>query len=265
MTHDKNQLVAALLLPLIFLAACSNSPSTSSKVINENPEVMKADSIINESILKGAYTTLASAEAQFVFRKYSIGYKQTNGEFVYTRVFKNKAEETILDSLTNSNFSRTINGAAVNLSEKEKNSYGNSVNSVIYFAFLPYRLNDEAVTKLYLGEETIKDKTYHKIKVDFSEEGGGDDFDDEFLYWFSKDSLKLDYFAYTYANSDTGIRFREAYNRRAVSGIDIQDYNNYKADITIDFLTIGTLFEKGELELLSKIELEDVVINPTRK
>ena len=71
----------------------------------------------------------------------------------------------------------------------------NSVNSVHYFSVLPFGLNDKAVSKKLLSDITIKGVDYYTIQVTFSEDGGGDDFDDVFLYWVQKESFKLNYLA----------------------------------------------------------------------
>jgi len=55
------------------------------------------------------------------------------------------------------------------------------------------------------------------------------------------------------------MRFRAAYNERTVNGIRFVDYKNYKPNITdVTLYDLDTLYESEELELLSKIELENV-------
>jgi hypothetical protein len=70
------------------------------------------------------------------------------------------------------------------------------LNSVIYFATLPYKLQDASVTKTFVEEATIKGKRYDLIKVTFGQDGGKD-FDDEYMYWINKDTPS-DYLAYSY-------------------------------------------------------------------
>ncbi|MEQ8812483.1 MAG: DUF6503 family protein, partial [Imperialibacter sp.] len=91
----------------------------------------------------------------------------------------------------------------------------------------------------------------------FQQEGGGKDFEDVFIYWFDKDSYQLDYLAYYYNTDETGIRFREAYNRQTVDGILFQDYINYAPiDSTITVHQTDDQLEKGLLKELSRIENE---------
>ena len=115
------------------------------------------------------------------------------------------------------------------LKDSIANVYANSVNSVHYFANLPYGLNDPAVNKEFLGEVAIKDKEYYKIKVTFDQKGGGKDYEDIYLYWFNKETFKPDYLAYKFYVDGGGIRFRVAYNERYLGGIRFVDYENYEA------------------------------------
>jgi len=55
-----------------------------------------------------------------------------------------------------------------------------------------------------------------------------------------------------------GVRFRSAYNRRVIDGIIFQDFINYKAKIGTPLFDLPSLYEKGELEELSRIETKDI-------
>ena len=58
------------------------------------------------------------------------------------------------------------------------------------------------------------------------------------------------------------MRFREAYNERFIEGIRFVDYNNYKSsDGLMALIDLGKIFEKNKLNLLSKIELKNIVVN----
>ena len=71
--------------------------------------------------------------------------------------------------------------------------YISSVNSVHYFAHLPYGLNDKAVNKKLVGDAEINGMPYYQLKVTFSQNGGGTDHHDEFLYWIHKENFTIDY------------------------------------------------------------------------
>ena len=140
--------------------------------------------------------------------------------------------------------------------------YSNSVNSVHYFAMLPYGLNDPAVNKKFIGETNINGKDYFKVEVTFKKEGGGKDYEDVFLYWFNKESYKLEYLAYSYITDGGGMRFRESYNERFVNGLRFLDYRNYKPESKdVSLVDLDSLFEAKQLKLLSKIELKNIEVN----
>jgi hypothetical protein len=57
------------------------------------------------------------------------------------------------------------------------------------------------------------------------------------------------------------MRFREAYNERFVNGIRFVDYNNYKPlNTEMTIFETDSLFESGNLKLLSKIELKNIKV-----
>ncbi|MEO1096313.1 MAG: DUF6503 family protein [Bacteroidota bacterium] len=219
-----------------------------------------ANKIVNEAILQAGGDLFENTEIEFVFRDREYGYKKVGGNFEYVRIFKDSTN-VVRDVLANTGFTRQIDGITTEVADTMATKYSNSVNSVVYFALLPYGLNDQAVNKIYVGQSTIKDEVYHKIKVTFNQEGGGEDFQDVFIYWVGEDDHKVDYLAYSYETDGGGIRFREAYNERVINGVRFVDYVNYKPKDIQDLEVLDQEFEKGNLEELSKIELTDIKVN----
>ena len=221
--------------------------------------------VIDSSLSVSKLHLLQKAKASFVFRDRTYGYSMNEGVFEYTRFQTDSAGNEILDVLTNDGLVRYWNNRPVELDEKKTNAYSNSVNSVVYFAFLPYRLNDPAVRKEYVGTAKIRDRNYHKIKVTFNEDRGGEDFQDVFYYWFHETQYTMDYMAYEYFTDGGGLRFRVATNVREVAGVIVQDYINYepKKDAIVTIDKIDESFNRNELEILSEIRLEDISIQLT--
>ncbi len=217
-----------------------------------------AQQVVDKSIDYSNLNKLSTSIISFDFRKNHYQAKRDNGNYKFVR-FVDKDSIKFKDILSNNGFQRFVNDSLIELSDKDQGRYGNSVNSVHYFSILPLGLNDNAVFKKLLGEVTIKGKEYFKIQVTFSEEGGGDDFDDVFIYWFAKDNFQLDYLAYKYHTNKGGIRFRDVKNENFVNDIRFVDYNNYKPlNKEIDFYTIDKLYEEGKLEKISEIVLENI-------
>ncbi|MBO3700306.1 hypothetical protein J4E76_17690 [Fabibacter sp. E12] len=241
----------------MFFISCSPKQKEST---TEEPR-SKVQEVIDKSIDFHQMGGLGNAEFSLTFRDIDYTYVNNNGMYEYTRTQIDSLGATVLDRMDNDTLIRYTNGAATDVIDEKRAAYTRSVNSVIYFFRLPFGLNDPAVNKTYLGETEIKGKTYHEIKVTFEQEGGGEDFDDVFLYWFDTEDYSMDYLAYLYHTDGGGMRFREAINARRVNGMLIQDYINLKPeDESIDIMTIDELYNDGKLIELSKIINENVVI-----
>lgn len=225
-------------------------------------EIVDADDIIRKSIEISGGNKIGTSVIEFDFRDAHYKAKRDDGKYEFIR-FSKDSVNSILDYLTNSGFKRTINDSLVTVADSMASKYSASVNSVHYFSVLPYGLDGKAVHKRYLNAIEIKGKPYHKIEVTFSQDGGGEDFEDVFIYWIHTETNKVDYLAYSYKEDDgKGLRFREAYNERYINGIRFVDYNNYKPKgSNFDLENLDQLFIEKKLELLSKIELENVTVN----
>lgn len=227
-------------------------------------EKRSAVMIVNTALEISGAEMVASYSIDFHFRGRHYHAKRHKGNFLLKRMTVDTNHDSVVDVLSNDGFKQYINDKEnVFLEDSMKAKYAASVNSVHYFSVLPYGLNDNAVIKSRLKDASIKNKRYHTIEVTFKQEGGGEDFEDVFLYWINIDTFKVEYLAYSYAEADGfGVRFREAYNERYVNGIRFVDYNNYKPqDGIVPLSELPRLFETGQLELLSKIELEDITVN----
>lgn len=260
------QLFLGILLFISLIACKSDKKSTSENTITitetstqVTPKTEdKAEKIIQETIQSHGGKLYDSAYYEFVFRGKTYRFKNEENHFLY-EVESTKDGKTIVDVLDNGTFSRFVNDIPVELSEKEKASAIGAINSVIYFATLPHKLNDAAVNKKYVEETTIKGQKYDVIQITFKKEGGGKDFDDEYQYWIHQNTKKVDYLAYNYQVNGGGVRFRSAYNSRIVNGITFQDYINYKAEVGTPLKALPALYEAGKLEEISRIETQNVI------
>jgi len=200
---------------------------------------------------------------EFDFREHHFKITRKGGSFSYERIGKDSTGNTLRDVLTNANFHRERNGQKLALTEKDSSAFANAVNSVVYFALLPYFLQDRAVKKTLLGKSMIKGEPYYKIAVQFDQAGGGKDFQDKYTYWFHQERFTMDYLAYTYETDEGGARFREAYNIRKVEGIHFADYRNFKPRNATDRALehFDRAFENGGLEEISTVELKNVKVH----
>ncbi|MGJ8685153.1 MAG: DUF6503 family protein [Nonlabens sp.] len=224
------------------------------------PAQISAEDIINKSIKAHGADLLENSTMEFNFRNVAYQAVRENGNFEYSRT-RVTDTTTTTDILANDKKERFINQVQQQVPDSLLNRYASSVNSVIYFAQLPYSLDGNAVYKELIGERSIKNQEYYKIKVTFDPDGGGEDHEDEFIYWINQENFLVDYLAYSYCEEDCGYRFRESVNRRTIKGVTVQDYNNYKETVQDPELSqMDVFYMAGDLELLSEIKLEDVRI-----
>ena len=237
---------------LLILTSCQNHKSL----------VLDADQIIDKTILVSGGNIIDASVIAFKFRDKQYKATRKNGLYEFDRRFL-KDSNRYKDVMTNNGFQRFANELPIVVADSMATKYTASVNSVHYFSVLPYGLKGDAVNKKLLGNVKLKNETYFKVEITFNEQGGGEDYEDVFVYWINSESFKVDYLAYSYNESDgLGFRFREAFNERYVEGIRFVDYNNYKPEITdTSVYELDALFESGKLKLVSKIELEDILVN----
>jgi hypothetical protein len=235
------KLVLAI-ISIVLLNSCSNNDSQ--KIIDKAIEVAGGKKYLHSTV-------------EFDFRGRHYVAIRDGGKFSYQRISKNDKDstQTIHDFVSNEGFKREINGVVADLPDSMKVKYTSSVNSVLYFALLPYGLNDASVKKKFLGKSTMDGKDYYKIEITFGQEGGGEDYEDTFNYWINKVDYTIGYIAYSYAEDDgIGYRLRKAYNSSMVNGILFSDYINYAPQGNAKLEDLEELYKKNELKELSRIE-----------
>lgn len=237
---------------LLLLSACSTRDSSPAGGKQD-----QAQGIIDRAIAAHGGERFEDLGIAFDFRDRHYTAVRQGGVYTYTRSFTDSTGQ-VEDRLSNEGLVRKVNGRPVNLPEERKAAFSRSVNSVVYFALLPFGLNDPAVRKQYLGEVTIKQQPYHKVKITFAREGGGKDYEDEFIYWINQKTHVVDYLAYSFLTDGGGQRFRQAYQPQQVAGLRFQQYINYEPAQPAKLEELDKLFEAGQLKELSRIELENI-------
>ena len=241
-------IAAASGLAVAFLSGCAEQPD-------------EARQIVDAAIDYQGGEFLDRTRISFDLRGRHYRVTRDRGRFTYERIYTDSTGNNIHDILNNDGLYRERNGERVELDSAQHRSALVGVNSTVYFALLPYPLQDPAVRTQYLGTAAVGDANYHEIEVTFVPEGGGLDYEDRFVYWIGTDVPVVDYLAYYYFTEGGGSRFRRAVNKRRVGGILFSDYENYAAPRDSNFTDIhvyDALFEQDSLSLVSTIDLENI-------
>jgi hypothetical protein len=202
--------------------------------------------------------------------------RQAHGRFHYRRAFADTVADTttaapgdsvvrrVVEGLTNDGPYRVVGGDTVALDAEARGRVATAVNSVAYFALLPYPLGDPAVQPDYAGRDTVRGVPYDRVRVTFRPEGGGADYHDRFCYWFDARDGSMDYLAYAYDlgpdDPAPGTRFREAIHVRRVDGVRFADYRNYTSDAVAPraICTYPTYLGTDSLRLVSTVALDSI-------
>ena len=221
-----------------------------------------AEALIDDAIAAHGMQALDDAAVSFTFRGEDFTVARDGGAFAYTRSFEDDEGRRVVDTLSNDGLARTVDGEPAEIPEDEQGAALTAVNAVVYFALLPYFLQDPAVQARYLGADTVRTQPYHQVEVTFAAEDGGPDHEDRYIYWFHAEARTMDYLAYYFHTEDGGSRLRIAENPRTVAGIRFQDYGNYEAPhLTEDTIErYGHYVGTDSLQRISDVELRDITV-----
>lgn len=224
----------------------------------QSPKSENAQEIIQKALHQSGFDK-SSFSVDFDFRDYHYTLIRKPSFYSFSRSTIQKDVE-VKDVMTSSKpLQRFIDGKMILLSDSLQRVYSNSLNSVMYFFQLPKPLQDTAAINELVGADVIHGETYWTLKVTFKEEGGGEDFQDEYRYWINQKNYEIDYLAYNYLTDGGGTRFRRAVNKRKIEGIFFQDYVNYKPFQKFEQLdSLPSLFEQEELQQVSLIENKNI-------
>lgn len=163
--------------------------------------------------------------------------------------------------VTNDTVEQWVDGQSVSVAPGETQRLRDWVMQRVYFAFLPFRLDDPSVRKQDLGFEIWGNRRLQKVKITFAA-GSSTDADDEYLFWFEPESGRVAQFAYSFQGSPGGLRFRKAINSRRIGGILFFDQENYGVEgegLRVDQMTPA--FVKT-LRRVSTVRLENIEVRP---
>lgn len=246
-----------ILTAVLLLALAGCTPSNT-------PDPNDPQYIVDQAIAVHGGDVLDKVKLEFDYRGKHFIATRNDGLFIYERIYTDSTGN-IREVLTNDDVFREVNGERVEITEKKRYSIQEINNSVVYFGFLPYFLNDPAVKKKYLGATTINGAPYQEIEITFSAENGGPDYEDRFVFWFHTENHTMDFLAYDFLINDGGTRFREAFNIRTIEGVRIADFKNYKSEVIpkpgAPIEDYEDLIGNEALVLLSEINLENVKIS----
>lgn len=231
---------------ILLLTACSPTPS--------------ALSVIARAIDVHGGAHVKRMKLQFMFRGQAFQAFHDGSDFRYERT-RMVDSIPVIDAIDNNGTYRWMNGVWSPVEDSLRNAVHGSINSVMYFALLPFKLADPAVRADHLGVVEMNGRDHHKIRVRFAKEGGGVDHDDVYVYWFDVETGRLAYLAYEYHVNGGGFRFREVTRYHEDQQVILMDYSNAKPTVPVsDVVDMDALWKAGKLTVVSQVNLERIQI-----
>jgi hypothetical protein len=218
-----------------------------------------AQEVLDKAITRHGFDIENEFEVEFDFRNNHFEANLSAQSYVLKRVSKDD-NQVIEDVISGESLVHKVNNELVRLDSEKMWRTSSDTRSVVYFALLPFSANEGAISKHLMASLKIKGEPYYKVEVTYKNNGGGEDFENVFVYWIHKKHFTVDYLAYSYYVNGGGVRFREAINQREVNGVRFQDYINYTIDKDFPAHELDYAFQTGQLKEISRIVLDDVVV-----
>lgn len=218
-------------------------------------------------------SALNHAEVRFSFRGTPFTLERHGGRFRYARTRTDSLGRSVTEVVDNNGTRRLVEGGEEQLSEAERQAVATAVNSVAYFALLPYPLADPAVQARALGRDSVEGAPYEAVEVTFAQDGGGADWEDRYLVWLHPERHTMDYLAYTYeptpgdtSRTETGHRFRRVIGVTEIpvdgDTVRFQDYANLTADSLAQLEDYPEALAAGRTIPVSEVILDSVRVEP---
>lgn len=251
----------ALLILFVFASCHTEKKSKSEK--DQKTNNLTPDHIIQKAIEYSGKNKFNDHKIVFDFRDKTYVSENRCGHFKMTRIDSSK---NIKDVLFENQLKRKVKGASVQLADTLAAKIKSSINSVHYFVQLPYRLKDQAVKAKKLKDDTIGNKIYYQLQVQFKEAGGGEDYQDIYRYWFDQKDFSLDYLAYQFHTNSGGMRFRAKREEKKLNAVIFQDYDNFKpVSKNLSLKELSTAYQNNKLEKVSEINTIPIAVKPSDK
>jgi hypothetical protein len=245
----------ALLALAALVAACSSGQT------NGRGEASPGAKLVERVVAAHGASKLGEASVDFVFRGTPYRMTRSGGRYRYERWPSPRQHEV----LTNDGYRFLVDGQPAKLSRAMLAARARDLNSVVYFASLPYPLLDEAVRPRPVGRQTVGGVEHDVLEIRFAEAGGGEDHDDVFRYWLDPATGQMRHLAYSFARSGGGVRFRVATSTEASGGVVFVNWANFGVDDPeVPLESLPGRWAQGDLPELSDIELGGVQVTEPR-
>ena len=186
------------------------TPQEAAAAARAATEASQAEAVIAAAVQASGLAAPERLEIRFAFRGTAYRVWLNGRDQVYVRELETEGGPVRVDRLEGDTLEATLAGERLTLAPDDAERLRRSLNSVAYFALLPRALQDDAVVARSLGRTELGGASWDTVEVTFRADGGGEDHDDVFRYWFHPRTHRIGFLAYTFARGKGGVRLRKA-------------------------------------------------------
>ena len=211
-----------------------------------------------------------------LFKQSTVAFELNNYEFQFTRDGYNydysmtRANDTLIATMRafNGGMEYTENGAVSTQGARMDNIVRNRVNSVAYEFYIPYDFTTNDVVQTYLGDEFMRGRKYHKVKITFKTPEGGTPDLRAFVLWIDAETFEIDFVAKENDSASGRKQFSAAAYKRRVGGMLFSDFEIYQTpgrnrEVSID--SIGMAYGAGAMQRVTVTTYKNITVTPLAK
>lgn len=139
----------------------------------------------------------------------------------------------------------------------------NRINSVAYDFYIPSSLTGNDIVLTYLGQENMRLKPHHKLKVTYKQIEGAEPDLRAYVLWINAETNEIDFIAKQNDEASGRKQFMAAAYKRRVEGMLFSDFEIYQTpgrnmDISID--SLGLAYNSGVMQRKTVMTYKDIEV-----
>ncbi|MEP2935100.1 MAG: DUF6503 family protein [Gilvibacter sp.] len=220
---------------VLFAFGCKQNTDSATQNNDAKALLQKALQVHGEQLYNAATVTFTINNYDFVLHREGYNYRYEMSRQTDT------AKHTAVTF--NGGFEYLVDGQLSTQGPRMDNIVKNRLNGVASDFYLPFELTGNDAIHSYEGQEVVRGKQYHKVKVAFKQIDPEVPDNRIFMLWIESKTFEIDFIGKQDGDRTSRKQFAAAANKRRQSGMLITDFENYQTrdknkDVAIDSLGI---------------------------
>ncbi len=246
------------LAAVVLFTSCESSTETKN---------LDGKTLLNKAIQAHGGDLYSRATIAFDLNKNSFEFTRDGYNYDY-KMIRTVDSVTSVGRAFNGGFEFTENGVAKSQGSRTDNMIKNHINSVAYEFYIPYEFTSNDVIQTYLGDEYMRQRLYHKVKISFKTPTGGDPDLRAFMLWLDAETFEIDFVAKENDPNSGRKQFSAAAYKRRVGGMLFSDFEIYQTkgrnrEFPLD--SIGIAYNAGLMQRSVTTTYKNIVVTPLQE